>query len=256
MITIKTPDEVIAMRAACRVAAEVLKRMVDHVAVGVSTYELDELARDTMKELGATSASYNYSVGKYKKFPGYTCLSVNEELVHGIGSLKKVLRAGDIISIDVAVIYNGFVGDNATTVMLEPVSPEVKKLVDVTRRALAIAVEQVKPGNRIGDISHAIQKWVESQKFSVVRDFVGHGVGRAMHEEPQIPNYGKPSTGALLKPGMTIAIEPMVNMGSHAVEVLSDGWTVVTVDRKPCAHFEHTVLVTDDSAEILTILKN
>ena len=242
------------MREAGRVAATILDKMVAAVAPGISTYELDQLGARFMEELGATSASYNYKSGKHS-YPCYTCISVNEELVHGIGSLKKILKQGDIVSIDVAVFYNGFVGDNARTVVLEPVPANILHLVKTTEEALYVGIAQACPGNKLGDISSAIQQFVEKNKLSVVRDFVGHGVGRDMHEEPQIPNFGKPKTGPILKAGMTLAIEPMVNLGSHKVELLSDGWTVVTADRKPCAHFEHTILITEKKPEILTFLK-
>lgn len=176
-------------------------------------------------------------------------------MVHGIGTLKRVLREGDVIALDVVVAYEGFIGDNAATVPVGVVAPEVNRLLEVTEAALYEGISKANPGNRVGDISNAVQHYVESRNFSIVREFVGHGVGASMHEEPQIPNYGRKGSGARLKPGMTLAIEPMVNLGGAAVEVLPDGWTVVTADRQPSAHFEHTVLITTQEPEILTLLK-
>ncbi len=242
------------MREVATIAATVLDQLCMDVKLGVSTYELDQLGKQYIEELGAESACYNYKVGS-KRYPAYTCLSVNEEVVHGIGSTKKILKEGDIITVDVSVKYNGFVADNARTVILEPAVEEVSNLVKVTEQSLLKGIEQAKPGNRIGDISHAIQVYVEKQSFSIVRDFVGHGVGRTIHEEPQIPNFGRKGTGPKLKPGMTLAIEPMVNLGDFRVEYAEDGWTALTLDRKPAAHFEHTILVTEEGPEILTIPK-
>lgn len=252
MIPIKTPAEIERMRDACRIAANVLDGMKSHVREGISTYELDQLARSLMLEEGATSACYQYQVGS-RRFPSYTCISVNEEVVHGIASLHRILRRGDIVALDVTVVYQGYVGDNACTVRVGEVEPEVDRLVRVTEEAMYQAIEQARAGHRVGDISYAVQHYVEARGFSIVREFVGHGVGRSMHEEPQIPNFGRRGKGDLLKPGMTLAIEPMVNLGRPGVEVLSDGWTAVTRDRRPSAHFEHTVLVTDGDPEILTI---
>jgi methionyl aminopeptidase len=205
-----------------------------------------------MLEEGAVSACYNYQVGK-RRFPSYTCISVNEEVVHGIASTKRVLRRGDVVALDVTVIHRGFVGDNACTVRVGEVDPQVDRLLTVTEEALHVGIQEARPGNRVGDISAAIQRFVESHGFSVVREFVGHGVGRSMHEDPQIPNFGKSGSGPQLLPGMTLAIEPMVNLGRPEVEVLADGWTVVARDRRPSAHFEHTVLVTPEGPEILTV---
>jgi len=252
MIPIKTPAEIERMRDACRIAAHVLDVMKTHVREGVSTYELDQIARNLMLEEGATSACYQHQIGS-RRFPSYTCISVNEEVVHGIASLKRVLQRGDIVALDVTVVYQGYIGDNACTVRVGEVAPEVDRLLRVTEEAMREGIAQARGGNRVGDISHAIQRYVEARGFSVVREFVGHGVGRSMHEEPQIPNFGRRGSGDKLKPGMTLAIEPMVNLGRHEVDVLPDGWTVVTRDRKPSAHFEHTVLVTSNAPEILTV---
>jgi len=251
----KSEEEIRMMRRACRVAATILAKLEKMAAPGVSTYDLDQEARRLIEASGATSACYNYRVGS-RVYPGYSCISVNEEVVHGIGSLKKVLRSGDIVTLDINIIYQGFVGDNARTIGVGSLSKEVEALVNATENALRTGIENARAGNRVGDISRAIQEYVEKRGYSVVREFVGHGVGRAMHEEPQIPNYGRKGTGAKLSPGMTLAIEPMVNMGSPEIEVLPDGWTAVSRDRLPTAHFEHTVLVQHEKAEILTIPEN
>jgi methionyl aminopeptidase len=252
MIPIKTAAEIERMRDACRIAANVLDGMKAQVREGVSTYELDQLGRNLMLEEGATSACYQYQVGS-RRFPSYTCISVNEEVVHGIASLKRVLQRGDIVALDVTVVYQGYIGDNACTMRIGEVAPEVDRLVRATEEAMREGIAEARAGHKVGDISHAVQRYVESRGFSVVREFVGHGVGRSMHEEPQIPNFGRRGTGDKLKPGMTLAIEPMVNLGRHEVDVLADGWTVVSRDRSPSAHFEHTVLVTSGDPEILTV---
>ncbi len=251
-IPIKTAEEVRIMRDACRIAATVLDRLAAQVAPGVTTWDLDQAGRRFIEEMGATSACYNYRIGS-RRYPAYTCISVNEEVVHGIGSLKRTLKPGDAVTLDVSVVYNGYIGDTARTILIGPVAPEVELLVRTAEEALVKGIAEAKPGNRVGDISYAIQRYVEARRFSVVRDFVGHGVGRTMHEEPQIPNYGRKGKGDLLGPGMTLAIEPMVNMGLPDVEIAPDGWTALTVDRKPSAHFEHTVLITEDGPEILTV---
>jgi methionyl aminopeptidase len=252
MIPIKSPAEIERMREACRIASGILAAMKARVREGVSTQELDLLARDLMLEEGVASACHNYQAGK-RRFPSYTCISVNEEVVHGIASAARILRRGDIVALDVTIVHRGFVGDNACTVRVGEIDPQVDRLLTVTEEALAIGIQEARPGQRVGDISAAIQHFVESHGFSVVREFVGHGVGRTMHEEPQIPNFGKRGTGPRLQAGMTLAIEPMVNLGRPEVDVLADGWTVVTRDRKPSAHFEHTVLVATGGPEVLTI---
>jgi methionyl aminopeptidase len=213
---------------------------------------LDQIGRDLISSFGARSAPYGYRHGSARPYPAYTCLSVNEEVVHGIGSLKRILRDGDIISVDVTVEYNGYIGDNAVTVPVGSIPPRVAELLRVTEEALALGINAAVTGNRIGDISHAVQTFVEAHGFSIVREMVGHGVGQSMHEEPQIPNFGRRNSGDRIKPGMTLAIEPMVNLGRHEVRTLSDGWTVVTADGSPSAHFEHTVLTTESGPEILT----
>ncbi len=254
MIPIKNKDGIAGMREACRVAAAVLAKMRALAAPGITTYDLDQEAKKIIEGYGARSACYNYRTSRGQRaYPAYTCISVNEEVVHGIGSIKRILRPGDSVSLDVVVEYAGWIGDNAYTVRIEPVDPDVDRLLHVTEAALYHGIGFAKVGNRIGDISHAIQTFVEGHGFSVVRDMVGHGVGRSMHEEPQIPNFGRKGTGEKIRPGMTLAIEPMVNTGTHRIETLSDGWTIVTADGRPSAHFEHTVLTTENGPEILTI---
>lgn len=252
MISIKSQDQITLMREACRVAADVLDALKSNVQAGITTFELDQIAKNLIIEQGAVSACHDYAVGS-RRFPSYSCLSVNEEVVHGIGSLDRTLRDGDIVALDVVVSYHGYIGDNACTVPVGMISPETQNLLRVTKDALQKGIAKAVPGKRVGDISSAVQRHVETNGFSVVREFVGHGVGVSMHEEPQIPNFGRSGTGPKLRAGMTLAIEPMVNLGRSEVEVLADGWTVATRDRKPSAHFEHTVLITDGSPEILTV---
>ena len=254
MIPVKNSAEILKMRTACEVAATVLYKVTQLVEPGVNTYDLDQAGKRFMQELGATSACYNYRNGN-KIYPGYLCISVNDEIVHGIGSMRRTIQSGDVVSVDVVLSYDGFIGDNANTIIVGDAAEEVRHLVDSTRESLEYAISFAKPGGRVGDISNAVQTYIESRGLSIVRDFVGHGVGMSMHEEPQIPNYGRKNKGDKLKPGMTLAIEPMVNLGSPGVRVLSDGWTAVTQDGKPSAHFEHTVLITEGGAEILTLPK-
>ncbi|MGJ3243192.1 MAG: type I methionyl aminopeptidase [Opitutales bacterium] len=253
MIPVKTDTELDAMRAACRTAANILKTLESKVVPGVTTYDLDQFSRELMDEAGAVSACYNYRSGS-RVFPAYSCISVNEEIVHGIGSLKRILQDGDIITLDVNIVLDGFVGDNARTVPVgEGTDPTVLDLVNTTEQALDAGIRQARNGKRVGDISSAVQSLVERKGYTIVRDFVGHGVGRSMHEDPQIPNFGRPGTGPRLKAGMTLAIEPMVNLGGPEVDILDDGWTAVTRDRQPSCHFEHTVLVGPQGPEILTV---
>jgi methionyl aminopeptidase len=251
-IPIKDKTGVAKMREACAVAATVLEQLKPLVRPGITTQDLEEAGRDWIARLGARSACYGYQHGS-RRYPAHTCISVNDEVVHGIPSFKRVLREGDIVSLDIVVWLDGYVGDNAFTVPVGPVAPAVEKLLRVTREALDIGVKQALVGNRIGDISAAVQAFVEAHGFSVVRDMVGHGVGVSMHEPPEIPNFGRRGTGDKIKPGMTLAIEPMVNMGAYKTKTLSDGWTVVAADGSPSAHFEHTVLTSDRGPEILTI---
>ena len=229
-----------------------MAELQEHVCPGITTYDLDQIGRNLIAAHGARSADYGYQHGS-RRFPAYICVSVNEEVVHGIGSLKRVLRDGDIVSLDVTVEHRGYIGDNAITVPVGAITPPLEKLLRVTAEALELGIRQAQVGNRIGDISAAIQAHVEGHGFSVVRDMVGHGVGVSMHEPPEIPNFGRRGTGERIKPGMTFAIEPMVNLGGYATKILSDGWTVVTADGSRAAHFEHTVLTTDRGPEILTL---
>jgi methionyl aminopeptidase len=252
---VRTVEAIQATREACQVAATVLARMVEAVEVGVNTYDLDQLGRKLIAEMGAESACYSYR-HQNNVFPAYTCISVNEEIVHGIGRLQRAIAPGDLVSLDVVVRYRGMIGDNATTVGVAPLAPENQALLDVTRESLDYAIAYARAGNRVGDISNAVQRFIKPHKYGIVRDFVGHGVGAGMHEPPQIPNFGPRGTGPLLKPGMTLAIEPMINLGSAEIVMLDDGWTAVTRDGLPSAHFEHTVLVTESDPEILTLLKN
>src|SRR5512133_57693 len=247
MIILKNERDLEATRPACALACKVLTEAAAFVQPGMSTLEVDEYAAGLIKQYGGKSAFLGY-----RGFPCHTCISVNEQIVHGLAG-PRVLRFGDIVSLDVGVIYNGFVGDTARTVAVGGCSVQAQKLMDVTERSLYEGIAQAIAGNRIGDISRAVQKSVESNGFSVVREFVGHGVGRTMHEEPQVPNFvdGK-SMGPKLRPGMTIAIEPMVNAGLPGVKILNDGWTVITQDGSLSAHFEHTVLITEAEPEILT----
>ena len=246
-IPLKNAEELAAMRVSCRMAAEVLAAVAAAVAPGVTTGELDLLARRLIEERKARPSFLGY-----RKYPAAMCISVNDEVIHGIPG-RRVVQPGDVVSLDVGVLKGGFHGDCATTVMVGVTDPEVIRLVEATRRALAAAVAAARPGGRLSDVSHAVQGIAEASGCSVVRDFVGHGVGRHLHEDPQIPNYGKPGRGPVLRPGMTLAIEPMVNLGGGAVRVLDDGWTVVTKDGRPSAHFEHTVAVLGESVEILTV---
>ena len=241
------------MLAAGKVAANIRMQLAKEIAPGVSTQELDLFAKDIIEKAGARSAFINYPGPRgVPKYPGYTCISVNEEVVHGIPGDRKI-RLGDIVSIDVGVVYEGFIGDNAMTVPVGVTDMKILELIRVSEQSLMNGIEKAVAGNRLTDISHAIEQTVIPHGFGVVRDFVGHGVGRNMHEPPQIYNFGPPGQGPVLKEGMTLAIEPMVNLGTHDVETLADGWTVVTADRKYSVHVEHTVAVHKGKAEILTL---
>jgi methionine aminopeptidase, type I len=251
MIPIKSERDLKVMRKACAIAATVLDKLCHIAREGISTLEIDRAAKEIMAEYSCRSACYHYKAGGLR-YPGYLCISVNDEVIHGIGS-SRVLRSGDIVSMDVSVVYNGFVGDNTRTVLIGDVAPETRKLVEATDIALHKGIAQARAGNRVSDISAAIQSYVESCGYGIVKEFTGHGVGRNMHEEPQIPNYVEGGKGPLLRAGMTLAIEPMITMGSPDIFVGDDGWTVYTSDGKPSCHIEHTVLVTGADPEILTI---
>jgi methionyl aminopeptidase len=250
MIPIKSAREVEKMRQACRTASEILDRVSDLVRPGISTKEIDEAAAVFMLEARVKSAFLGYRLG-HRVFPGYICISLNDEVVHGIASQRRV-QYGDIVKLDIGVIEDGWVGDTAATVAVGMVDERVDLLMRATENALERAIRIAHEGTRLGDICAEIEDEARRNRFSVVREFVGHGVGRKLHEEPQIPNYGKRGSGPRLKAGMTLAIEPMVNLGTAAVRLLDDGWTVVTADGLPSAHFEHTVLITKDEPEILT----
>ncbi len=246
MSTLKQGRELDAMRASGRLAGEVLAQLAAAVIPGVMTRELDMLARKLIFERGATCSFLGY-----RGFPSAVCVSVNDEVIHGIPGNRRILP-GDVVSLDVGVFYEGFHGDTATTVLVGVSDPDVLRLVDATRRARDAGIAAVRPGARLGDVSHAVERVVDEAGCSVVRDFVGHGIGRQLHEDPQVPNYGSPGHGPVLKVGMTFCIEPMVNLGRPEISILRDGWTVVARDGRPSAHFEHTVAVCENGVEILT----
>ncbi len=246
-IPLKSAADLEAMRASCRMTAEVLSQVAAAVQPGVTTGELDALTRRLIGKMKAKPSFLGY-----RGYPGAVCISVNDEVIHGIPG-RRVVLPGDVVSLDVGVYYNGFHGDSATTVMVSVTDPDVIRLVEATKRALEAALAVAKPGGHLSDVSHAVESVAKAYGCSVVREFVGHGVGRHLHEDPQVPNYGAPGRGPVLKPGMTLAIEPMVNLGSPDVVVLDDKWTVVTRDGKPSAHFEHTVAVLEEGVEVLTL---
>src|SRR3954465_258300 len=250
MIPIKNTREIDKMRQACRTASDILDRVRDLVRPGITTKEVDQAAADFMSDAHVKSAFLGYRLG-HRIFPGNICISLNDEVVHGIASLRRI-QYGDIVKLDIGVIQDGGGGGTAATVPVGMVDDRLDELLRVTESALGRAIVQAREGARLGDICAEIEDEAVRHRFSVVREFVGHGVGRKLHEEPQIPNYGKRGSGPRLKSGMTLAIEPMVNMGAAPVRLLEDGWTVRTADGKPSAHFEHTVLITKEDPEILT----
>ncbi len=251
MITVKTPREIELMREVGRVVAGILENVGKYVKPGVTTEELDKIAEDYVLSQNAKPAFKGYGYDKRNLFPATICLSIDDQVVHGIPGPRKV-EEGQLVSVDVGAIKNGYYGDAARTYAVGDVTEEKRKLIEVTERALAIGIEQAVPGNHVEDISQAVQDYVESNGFSVVRDLVGHGIGTKLHEDPAVPNYGRKGKGPLLRPGMTLAIEPMVNAGTYRVYTARDGWTVYTSDGKPSAHFENTVVITDGKPEILT----
>jgi methionyl aminopeptidase len=252
VIYIKTQKEIDFIRESCIVVAETLRLIKSNVRAGITTLELDRIAEDYIKSNDAMPAFKGYSQGGLTGFPGSVCTSVNDAVVHGIPGTVK-LQEGDIISLDIGVLKNNYYGDAAITVAVGKISDEKSKLLEVTEKALQLGIQQAVSGNRVHDISAAVQEYVEQNGFSVVRDLCGHGVGKFLHEDPAVPNFGRRGTGAKLKNGMTLAIEPMVNAGGYEVMTASDGWTVLTADGSPSAHFEHTILVRDNSPEILTV---
>jgi methionyl aminopeptidase len=248
MIIYKSNDEIAKMRRSGGITAGTIERVLAAVRPGVSTGDLDAVAEAYIRERGAVP-----SFKGYRGFPASICTSLNNEIVHGIPSKKRVLRDGDLISLDFGAIWEGFHSDSAVTVFVgEPPSSEAEKLVRITEEALEAGIAQIRPGGRITDISNAVQQSAEGAGFSVVREYVGHGVGRALHEDPQIPNYGSPGRGPEMRPGLVVAVEPMVNLGGWETAVLADDWTVVTLDGSLSAHFEHTIAVTEDGREVLT----
>ncbi len=256
MVTIKSKKEIELMREACKVVAIVYKELEKNIKPGIPTLELDRIAEKTMRDLGAIPAEKGYDLGirGIPKFPASICVSINDEVIHGIPSKHRILKDGDIVSVDTVALKNGFNGDAARTFIVGNTSKENRRLVDVTKQAFFEGIKYAKPGNRIGDVSHAIGEYVHSQGFSVVREFQGHGIGKEMHEDPGIPNYGKAGRGIRLEPGMTLAIEPMVIQGKPNILELEDGWTIITEDGSMAAHYENTILITEKEPEILTIL--
>lgn len=247
MIVLKTRRELELMREAGRISAQALKIAGEAVAPGVTTAEIDKIAYDYIKSQGATPSFLNYG-----GFPATACISINQEVIHGIPDHRHVIHEGDIVSIDLGAVFEGFHGDNAYTFACGKISPAAERLCNTTREALYVGLSKAVAGNRLGDIGHAVEEYCISRGYGVVRDYTGHGVGRHLHEDPSVPNYGTPGKGVRLIPGMTIAIEPMINEGTEDVNVLKNGWTVVTADGKLSAHFEHTVAITDGECMILT----
>lgn len=246
MIIIKSQDEIEKIARACKIVAEVLRDLIYLVEPGITTKDIEIFVDKILAEKNAIAAFRGY-----RNYPSSVCTSVNDQVVHGIPSNLR-LREGDILSIDLGVYLEGFYGDGAITLPVGKISPSAERLLRVTEDALYIGIEKARPGNRVSDISSAIQRYVESHGYSVVKSFVGHGIGRSLHEEPQVPNYGSPGQGPRLREGMTLAIEPMVNEGTYDIKILDDGWTAVTADRKLSAHYEHTVAITENGARILT----
>ncbi len=247
MIVLKTGRELKVMREACRISAEALRLAGNAVEPGVTTAELDRIAENYILSQGAVPNFKNY-----EGYPATACISINNEVIHGIPSKKRVIRSGDIVSIDLGAKFEGYHGDNAATFACGEISDEAKRLMDTTRESLYKGIEAAVCGGRLGDIGHSVQQYVEQRGYSVVRQFVGHGIGTELHEAPEVPNYGIPGRGIRLMPGMTLAIEPMVNAGHYDVKVMPDGWTVLTKDGSLSAHFEHTIVITPDGPQILT----
>lgn len=248
MIILKTNREIAIMKESCRISANALKLAGEMIEPGVSTGKIDGEVRKYIEKAGAVPSFLNY-----QGFPASVCISVNNVVIHGIPSNRQILQKGDIVAIDIGAFYKGFHGDNAWTYPCGEISEEAQKLLDATEESLTQGILAAKPGNRLGDIGYAVQSYAETRGYAVVRDFVGHGVGAQLHEDPSVPNYGTPGRGVRLMPGMTIAIEPMINEGTEKVDVLDDGWTTVTKDGKLSAHFENTVVITEKGAVVLTV---
>ncbi len=256
MVTIKSKREIELMKEACKVVALTYEKLEKEIKPGMTTLELDQLAEKTMRSLGAIPAEKGYDSGirGVPKFPASICISINDEVIHGIPSKNRIIKDGDVVSIDTVALKDGFNGDAARTFIVGKATKEAQRLVDVTKQAFFEGIKFAKPGYRIGDISHAIGEYVHSQGYSVVREFQGHGIGREMHEDPGIPNYGKAGRGMKIEPGMTLAIEPMVIQGKPNILELDDGWTIITEDGSLAAHYENTILITEKEPKILTIL--
>ncbi len=256
MVTIKSKQEIEKMREACKVAYLTQKAIEEAIKPGISTWELDKIAENTMRANGAIPAEKGYPSGVkgVPAFPGSICASVNDEIIHGIPSKNVILKDGDIVSVDLVAYKNGFNGDCARTYAVGKIDSETKRLIDITKQSFFEGIKYAKKGNRLGDVSHAIGEFVKKNGFSIVKEFQGHGIGRQMHEDPGIPNYGKEGRGIRLEPGMTLAIEPMVIYGGEGILQLDDGWTIITEDGSNAAHYENTILITENEPEILTIL--
>ena len=256
MVTIKSKKEIELMRKACKVVAILYKELEPKIKPGMTTWEIDQIAEEIIRKNGAIPAEKGYEIGipGVPPYPASTCISVNDEVIHGIPSKNRVIKEGDIVSIDTVALKDGFHGDAARTFMVGKVSKEAQRLIEATKQAFFEGIKYAKPGYRLGDVCHAIGEYVHSQGFSVVREFQGHGIGRQMHEDPGIPNYGKAGKGIRLEPGMTLAIEPMVIQGKPNILELEDGWTIITEDGSLAAHYENTILITEKEPEILTIL--
>ena len=256
MVTIKSKKEIELMKEACKVVALVYQELEQKIKPGMSTWELDQIAENKMRRLGAIPAEKGYDIGirGVPPFPASICVSINDEVIHGIPSKQRILKEGDVVSIDTVALKNGYNGDAARTFIVGKASKEAQRLVEVTKQAFFEGIKYAKAGNRIGDVCHAIGEYVHSQGYSVIREFQGHGIGKEMHEDPGIPNYGKAGRGIRLEPGMTLAIEPMVIAGKPNILELEDGWTIVTEDGSLAAHYENTILITEKQPEILTIL--
>lgn len=250
-IMLKTDSEIGIMREANQIVGETLILLKNSIESGITTLDLDQIAEKHCRKLGAKPAFKGY-----RGFPGSICASINEEVVHGIPSRKRKLRNGDVISIDFGVEYRGFFGDSAITIPVGRIDPQLKRLLEITRKSLESGIEEIRVGNRVSDISRAVQDVVENNGFSVVRQFVGHGIGSSLHEAPEVPNFYSGERSARLQPGMVLAVEPMVNMGSYKVKILKDGWTIVTADGKPSAHFEHSIAVTENGPLVLSMIAN
>ena len=256
MVTIKSKKEIEFMREACKVVALTYQELEQRIKPGMSTWELDQIAEQKMRSLGAIPAEKGYDIGirGVPPFPASLCVSINDEVIHGIPSKTRIIKEGDIVSVDTVALKNGYNGDAARTFIVGKASKEAERLVQVTKQAFFAGIQYAKAGNRIGDVCHAIGEYVHSQGYSVVREFQGHGIGKEMHEDPGIPNYGKAGRGIRLEPGMTLAIEPMVIQGKPNILELDDGWTIITEDGSLAAHYENTILITEKEPEILTML--